>query len=347
MVANNDQAEIFLPWEELLDLTSRFLTAHGLSDPQARALAQMLCKAQRDGCRSHGLQRLPGTLETMAHPEFNRNSNPVLQELTPAITQVDADYGFSILAVEQGLPHLIAGARQIGVAVLAINNGFHSTALWPVVEEIATHGLVGLSMNPAHDWVVPTGGTAGVLGTNPIAFSWPRPNNPPYVFDFATSAGARADIAAYRQDGRTLPEGWGLDPEGRPTTDPAAVLAGSMLPFGGHKGSALSTMIELLAGPLIADRTSRQSAEFDQGARAAACHGELVIAFNPTLISSALGKEREAEDTAEDLFARIKQVGARLPGDRRYAARSRSEENGIGLRKALYERIISMMPSGQ
>ena len=340
------QDEVALSWGEMLDLAQKFLVAHGLSHAQAQALATSLCKAQRDGCRSHGLQRLPGTLETMAHPAFNRNADPRPQALTPAITHVDADYGFSILAVERGLPLLVDGTKRLGIALLAVNNGFHSTALWPVVEEIATHGLVGLSMNPTHDWVAPAGGTAGALGTNPIAFSWPRRNDPPYVFDFATSAGARADIALHRQEDRMLPPGWGLDREGRPSTDPAAVLAGAMLPFGGHKGSALATMIELLAGPLIADRTSRQSADFDGKANAAPCHGELVIAFDPALIGTALGKAGESGDAAEDLFARIEEQGARLPGERRYAARAEADRNGIGIPKPLLEKILSMIPSG-
>lgn len=339
------QREIILAWEELLDLACRFLTAHGLSQAQARALAEALCKAERDGGRSHGLQRLPGTLDTMAHPAFNKNADPVARELTPAIVSVDADYGFSILAAERGLPALVAAARQVGIAVLAINNGFHSTALWPVVEAIANEGLAGLSMNPTHDWVAPAGGKGGALGTNPIAFSWPRRDKPPYVFDFATSAAARADIALHRQEGRELPPGWGLDNEGRPSTDPAAVLAGAMLPFGGHKGSALATMIELLAGPFIADRTSRQSADFDRQANAAPCHGELIIAFNPNLIAAVLGTERESEAAAEDLFTRIEQQGARLPGARRHAVRERSEADGIAVPRNLYEKILSMMPA--
>lgn len=345
MTDNRD--EIILSWEELFDLAHGFLTAHGLSQAQARALASVLCRSERDGGRSHGLQRLPGTLETMAHPAFNRHADPTVQELTPAIIHVDADYGFSTLAAERGLPLLVANARRLGIAILAINNGFHSTALWPIVEDIAAQGLAGLSMNPTHDWVAPAGGTGGALGTNPIAFAWPRPGHPPYVFDFATSAAARADIALYRQEGRQIPSGWGLDQKGRPSTDPAAVLAGAMLPFGGHKGSALATMIELLAGPFIADRTSRQSAQFDQQAKAAPCHGELILAFNPTLIGAALGKEGESQDAAEDLFARIEQQGARLPGSRRYAIRDRSNTHGIPIRKALHEKIISMMPDAR
>ncbi|WOC14723.1 Ldh family oxidoreductase [Pseudochrobactrum sp. MP213Fo] len=337
-----EQEQIALSDKDVFNLAYSFLTKHGLSDAQSNALATVLYKAQRDECRSHGLQRLAGTLETMAHPAFNREADPQPVEITPAVIQVDANYGFSILAVERALPQLISNAKRIGIAVLAINNGFHSTALWPVVEELAENGLAALSMNPTHDWVVPAGGISGALGTNPIAFAWPRTKHAPYVFDFATSAAARADIALYRQEGRAIPADWGVDADGQPTTDPAAVLAGAMLPFGGHKGSALATMIELLAGPFIGDRTSRQSAAFDQGARAAPCHGELIIAFNPDLMSAVAGKPI-ADDGAEDLFARITAQGARLPGERRYQARKRSAENGIKVPKALYNKIKAMI----
>lgn len=331
------QEDIFLPKNEVFDLALGFLLKYGLSEPQAKAMAKVLVKAQGDDCRSHGLQRLPGTRDTMAHPKFNANADPVPEDVTPAITRVDADYGFSILAVERGLPKLIANAKTLGIAILAVNNGFHSIALWPVVEEIANHGLAAMSMNPTYDWVAPAGGKSGVLGTNPLAFAWPRKNHPPYVFDFATTAAARADIALYKQEGRQIPQGWGLDAKGEPSTDPAEVLAGAMLPFGGHKGSALATMIELLAGPFIGDKTSRQSAEFGAQTSAAPCHGELIIAFNPALLGD------ESSDGSEDLFERIKNQGARLPGDRRYEARAKSDATGIRIPKALHERIVSLM----
>jgi LDH2 family malate/lactate/ureidoglycolate dehydrogenase len=96
-----------------------------------------------------------------------------------------------------------------------------------------------------------------LLGTNPFAFGWPREGQLPYVFDFATSVAARGEIELHRRAGTTLPEGWAIDAEGRPTTDPETALAGAMLSFGGHKGSAIGTMIELLAGIMIGDLTSR------------------------------------------------------------------------------------------
>lgn len=323
---------------EILSLAQGFLQRHGLAPDQAAAMARILTKAQRDGNLSHGLQRLPGTLETMAHPAFNRAAVPKVTRITPAVVRVNADCGFSIFGAEAGLPMLIESARALGIAFLAVNNGFHSTALWPVVEEIAEQGLVALSMNPTHDWVAPAGGTRPVLGTNPLAFAWPRPGKAPYVFDFATTAASRADIALHRQQGRTIPAGWGLDPEGKPSTDPAAVLAGAMLPFGGHKGSALATMIELLAGPLIGDCTSRQSAVFDQGHKAAPCHGELIIALNPML----LGDETN-QGAAEAVLDSITAQGARLPGQHRHRMRREHLRDGIPVNRALYERIRDLM----
>lgn len=330
--------EIRLSEAETYRLAFDFLRFHGLSQAQSAAMAGILTKAQRDGSLSHGLQRLPGTRETMAHPAFDRDAVPVMSRVTPAVIRVDAAFGFSVSATLTGLPALIEGARTLGIALLAVNNGFHSTALWPVVEEIAENGLAALSMNPTHDWVAPAGGTRPVLGTNPLAFAWPRQGKPPYVFDFATTAASRADIALHRQAGKPIPEGWGLDREGRPSTDPAEVLAGAMLPFGGHKGSALSTMIELLAGPLIGDRTSRLSAEFDEGHNAAPCHGELVIAFDPALLSSPADLA-----AAESVLDGISDQGARLPGSRRHAMRTRNLRDGIPVSGALHERILRFM----
>ncbi len=331
--------EIRLSVEEIGGLAFDFLRFHGLSQEQARAMADMLARAEQDGALSHGLRRLPGTLDTMAHPGFNRAARPQAERVTPAVIRADADFGFSAAAAMAGLPMLCEAAGTLGLGLLAVRNGFHSTALWPVVEAIAERGLVGMSMNPTHAWVAPAGGREPVLGTNPLAFAWPRPGHPPYVFDLATTAAARAEIARYRQEGRPVPEGWGLDPGGIPTTDPAQVLAGVMLPFGGHKGSAIATMIELMAGPMIGDRTSLQSGEFGAGHDAAPCHGELILAFDPALLSG--GEDHTA--AAEDLFARITVQGARLPGMRRHETRARNLRESIPVDHALIERIRGLM----
>jgi len=280
----------------------------------------------------------------MSHPRFNRNANPRPEDVSAAVTRIDANFGYSLLAFERGLDSLVAKAKAVGVSILTINNCFHSTALWPEIEAITARGLAALIMNPSHSWVAPAGGSRPVLGTNPIAFGWPRRGREPYVFDFATSAAARADIARHRNENSSIPLGWGIDSDGRPTTDPAAVLSGAMMTFGGHKGSALATMVELLAGPLIGGMTSMQSMSFDNNAKAAPCHAELVIAFDPAILAG--GQLEPSFDAAEAVFSAIASQGARLPSERRYLARQRSAQEGIYVARDLYDRILALTDVG-
>jgi LDH2 family malate/lactate/ureidoglycolate dehydrogenase len=142
-----------------------------------------------------------------------------------------------------------------------------------------------------------------LLGTNPFAFGWPRVEDHPYIFDFATSVAARGEIELYNLAGTPLPEGWAIDAGGKPATDPEAALAGAMLPFGEHKGSALGTMIELLAGIMIGDRTSQEVLDYLGTSKLAPVHGELIIAFDPRAF--AKGRSNDPFLRAEKLFEQI------------------------------------------
>lgn len=124
-------------------------------------------------------------------------------------------------------------------------------------------------------------GCSHFFGTNPIAFGWPREEKPPFIFDMATSAAARGEIQLHQRAGKAVPEGWGIDGDGQATTDAQAILDGAMLTFGGHKGSALAAMVELLAGPLIGDMTSAESLAWDNGAGGLPYGGELILALDP------------------------------------------------------------------
>ncbi|PZU58153.1 MAG: oxidoreductase, partial [Sphingobium sp.] len=177
-------------------------------------------------------------------------------------------------------------------------------------------------------------------GTNPIAFGWPRPGGDPFVFDFATSAVARGEIELHRRAGKPIPEGWTIDAQGHPTTDAEAGLAGALLTFGGHKGSALSAMVELIAGPLIGDMTSAESLAHDDGAKASPYGGELIIAIDPAGFLGAAAAEHMQR--AEALFDGITGQGARLPSQRRFAARLRTPDQGCRIPRALYEELAAL-----
>ena len=327
---------------ELFDLSFRVLTVNGMAHDHAQAIAKVIAAGQRDECQSHGIYRLIVCVNTLRKGKVVRDAKPVITDVSPALVRVDARFGYSQLAFEMGSKVLVEKARTVGIAALSINNCFHFSALWPEVERLASEGLAALAMTPSHSWVAPAGGTKPVFGTNPIAFAWPRPGGVPFVFDFATSAIARGDIELHRRSDKKIPPGWALDSEGQPTEDPAAAMKGAMLTFGAHKGSALAAMVELLAGPLIGDLTSADSKAFDEGADATPCHGELILAFNPVLFT---GPERAEHDKrAEALFDGIVSQGARLPSQRRFDARLRSEANGVNVPRKLYDDVLALIP---
>ncbi|MHA6844546.1 Ldh family oxidoreductase [Ralstonia syzygii] len=332
-----------LTLEEVGALAKRVLTSNGFSPDHAAAIAKVIVAGQRDECQSHGLYRLLVCTHTIRTGKVKGVTEPEIIDQAPAIVRADAKFEYSLLSFERALPMLVEKARKTGLAALAINNCYHFSALWPEVEAIAAHGLVALAMTPSHSWVAPAGGTKPVFGTNPIAFAWPRPEGEPFVFDFATSAIARGDIELHRRQGKPIPLGWAIDADGEPTTDPIAALNGAMLTFGGHKGSALSAMIELLAGPLIGDLTSAESARLDGGAGATPCHGELLIAFDPSAFLG--GAIAEHFKRAETMFCAITDQKARLPSQRRYEARQRSIAHGVSVPESLYADILRLMPS--
>ncbi|PSJ39961.1 Ldh family oxidoreductase [Allosphingosinicella deserti] len=326
---------------ELRALAIRVLRAAGLAGDHADAVAETIVAGERDGCASHGAYRLLVAVNSIRKGIVSPDPTPRIEEPAPALIRVRGDFGFAQLAFALGRPRLVTKARRYGIAAMALNDVVHFAALWPEVEALAEDGLVVLALTPSHAWVAPAGGTRPVFGTNPIAFGWPRPGREPFVFDFATSAVARGEIELHRRAGKSVPESWGFDSQGRPTSDAEAVLNGAMRTFGGHKGSALAAMVELMAGPLIGDLTSRQSLEADQARGGSPIGGELIIAIDPAgfLGGSVAGALIEAEA----MFEAIEVQGARLPSSRRYAARARSLKEGVVIPAALHADIEKLL----
>ncbi|GGB08486.1 malate dehydrogenase [Brucella endophytica] len=325
---------------ELFEQVQEIFLKAGCSKDQAAALARVIVAGERDGCKSHGIYRIEGCVRTIEAGKVVADAVPVVTVDDSAIVRVDAKGAFSNAAFEMGLPSLVKRARELGLAAMVVNDCTHFAALWPEVEAIAEEGLAGIAMCPSYSVVAPAGGREPLLGTNPFAFGWPRENDHPYVFDFATSVAARGEIELHRRAGKPLPKGWALDSDGQPTTDPVAALAGAMLPFGGHKGSAISTMIELLAAVMIGDRMSTEALEVSGTTTLAPNHGELIIAFDPQKF--AAGRKGNPLAHAENLFEGIMGQGARLPSQRRFAARAKSMAQGIELTAAEMEQLQAL-----
>ena len=329
-----------VPLAQLRDEIHAALRSLGLAEAHARAMTEVIAAGQRDACQSHGIYRVLSCAQTVRAGKVDLHAEPLVEADGSAVVRVDARFAFSPLAFERGLPALVAATRTHGVGALAIRRCFHFSALWPEIEAITAHGMAALALTPSHAWVAPAGGHMPVFGTNPIAFGWPRPGAYPHVFDFATSAIARGDLELHRRAGTPLPEGCGVDADGNPSTDPVAVAAGAMRTFGGHKGSALAMMVELMAGALIGDWTSRESLAFDAGSGGTPCHGELLLAFDPARLAGA--EAETSAQRAEALFEAVTSQGARLPSQRRFTARERSLCEGVSVPAGLYREMLAM-----
>ena len=327
---------------EIKPLCTQVLIRAGYSSAHAGVVAENLFTCQLDDCQSHGMFRLFMCTRTIKAGKIDGHVRPFVVPSDNAIVRADSRGSISLPAFEAALPFLIEKSRKYGLSAMVINHCYHFSALWPEVERLSAVGLVAMAMLPNHSWVAPAGGRRGTLGTNPFAFSWPRLGKDPFTFDFATSTFARGEIELYLRENKPLPDGVALDKNGNPTNDPRAALDGAMLTFGDFKGSALSIMIELLAGPLIDDLTSLESMEFSDGTGSAPYHGEIILAFDPVHFN----KNRQAEnDTrAERLFADIIDQGARLPSQRRYAARARNLDRGyVTVTRSLFEDLQTLL----
>lgn len=328
-----------LPFAELRDLLAQIFERHGTSARVAGILADNCARAQRDGADSHGVFRIPGYLSSLASGWVDGRAEPVVEDVAPGFVRVDAGGGFAQPALEAAREQLLAKVRSNGIAILAIRNSHHFAALWPDVEPFAREGLVALSFVNSMTCVVPHGGRRPLFGTNPIAFAAPRLNGEPLVFDLATSAIAHGDVQIAAREGHLLPEGYGVDAEGRPTCEPRAILdGGALLPFGGHKGSALSMMVELLAAALTGGNFSF---EFDWSKHPGAqtpWTGQLLIVVDPDR-----GAVRPFAERCEELVRQMAAVGQdRQPGERRYRQRARAEAEGIPLASAELARLRAL-----
>jgi len=314
------------------------LKANGCDDANASAIAATVSNAERDGSESHGLFRIPGYVSSMRSGKVNGKSDPTPETLTPAAIRMNGDNGYTPLAIERGVPLLAEAAKTYGIAAMPITNTYHFAALWPETEGLAEHGLVGMAFTAYKPKVAPAGATEALFGTNPISVAWPQPGKSPWVFDMATSARALGDIQIAARDGHDVPPGTGLDSEGNPTTDPAKIAGGGViLPFGGHKGSAIATMVELFAAGLTGEQFSFEAGETDIEDGGPARGGELLLAMSPAIIAGA-GWEAHCESFFDKLSGLD---GVRLPGQRRH--QNRQNKGSRQINSGLLEQIRALL----
>ena len=206
-----------------------------------------------------GLYYLESYCQQLQSGRVNGKVEPIVTNPKAASVYVDAGMGFAQPAFARGLPAAVDLARELGVATLAIGHAHTCTSLGYFTEQIARAGMIGLGLTNASPIVAPPGGKTRVIGTNPIAFSVPDGEGSIAMqFDQSTTTVALGKITMAKAAGESIPQGWAVDKDGNPTTDPEAALAGSLVSMGGYKGWGFGLMAELLAAGMTGGVVSRE-----------------------------------------------------------------------------------------
>ncbi len=311
---------------EVYDLSLAALRGSGATAFQAEPTAESVREAEAEGIRNVGLGYLPIYCEHLRCGKVAGDADPVMAEVTPALLRVDARHGFAHPAFLRALPRFAEMAGAMGVAALSITHSYSAGVVGWFVARLAEEGLVSLAFANSSASIAPWGGRKAMFGTNPIGFGAPRRGHPPIVVDMASSATARVNIVQAAGRGEQVPPGWVFDREGKPTTDPKALLAGgSVGPLGGAKGYGLALIVDLLAAGLTGASFSYQASAFGNNQGGPPDVGQLFIALSPKLTGGEAMAGR-----LEELVAEVEaQPGARLPGDKRHESRRKAEAGGV------------------
>ena len=311
-------ATVPLSLEDIYNLANKTLLANGCDEETSKILSDLIMKAERDGSLSHGLFRLPAYVAGLKSGKINGKNRPKISKITPSVIKVDGNNCLAPMVLNKSLTELIKATKENGVAVLSITNSHHMAAMWPETEAIAEEGLVAFACTSYKPAVAPAGSIKPLFGTNPISFAWPRKSKPPVVYDMATASMAMGEVQVAKREGHKVPLGTGLTKDGKETTDPAEIADGGvLLPFGGYKGSGIAMMVELLAGALVGDNFSYETAEKDNNDGGPPSGGEFILAISPEKLSNS-----DWDTHSSKFFEKMKSMGdVRLPGERRHKNR--------------------------
>ena len=325
---------------EIEDIAYRALIAVGTDDVHARALAVATAATEADGVASHGLAYVPIYCEHVTCGKVDGHAKPTLEHPRPSALVADAATGFPHAAIDMGFARLVPLARAQGVAALAIRNSYNCGVLGLHTARLARAGLVGLGFTNAPASIAPSGGAKPVLGTNPFSLAVPGPDGEPAILiDQSASTIARSEVMKHAREGKAIPEGWALGPDGGPTTDPEIALKGSMAPSGGYKGVSIAILVETMAAALAGATLGIHASPFAGPAGGPPKTGQFFLAIDPDATSGAAFADR----IAGLIQAFDAQIGARVPGQGRKAARARAAADGVDVNTQTLDRIEAII----
>jgi len=230
--------------EQAHRLAKNVMMALGLDDTDAALVADHLIDCELRGLGYGGLARALSIVERLRRTGDRRRPMAIVHE-TPVSARLDGGDQIGYLVARRAAQVAIEKATASGIAIVGANDTWYTGMLSYYAEMAAEHGLVSVIASNASPWVAPHGATQGLMGTNPLCFGFPADDGP-VIYDVGTSAIIHAEVTLAKRLGKPLPPHVAFDREGNPTTDPTAALAGAFAAWGGHKGSGLGIVVQLL-----------------------------------------------------------------------------------------------------
>jgi (2R)-3-sulfolactate dehydrogenase (NADP+) len=322
---------------ELLRMAKQALVNAGAHDAMADAAAQHLLRAEQQGLPTHGMSRVPFYCSMLRNGRADGAARPAIAAQKAAVCLIDNADALPYESCALAIAEVIGRARKNGIGFAGIRNSAHVGVLGIHLLEVARAGLVGVAFTNSPAAIPAWGGKKPLFGTDPVAFAFPRRDADPIVVDLALTTVVRGKIMVAMQKGERIPEGWALDRDGKPTTDPKeAIERGSLFPIGGAKGAMLALAFELVCAALTGAAIGPEADSFfaEQGNKPRI--GQAFLAIDPSALA---GTEKYLERVETVVRAMLADEGVRLPGARRFAAEKRLAQEGIDVPDELLAKI--------
>jgi LDH2 family malate/lactate/ureidoglycolate dehydrogenase len=320
--------------EQARGLTDQAMQSLGYDASEARTITDHLIDCELRGVTYGGLARAISIAERTSRTGVSQAPIRIVKE-TPVSASIDGADHIGYVVAHRAMTTALDKASASGIAIVGASNTWYTGMLSYYAEMAAARGFVSLIASNASPWVAPHGATEGRFGTNPICVGFPSADEP-VIWDIGTSAIMHAEVKLAERLGEPLPDGVAFDSAGRPTRDPAAALAGAFAAWGGHKGSGLGIVVQLLGALAGSPAIPGELAGF----------GLVVIAIRPDLLTSADDFARSVASYAESIRgARAIDGGppVRMPFDRSRAERTRRlAEDAIEVSDAVHSRLVDV-----
>jgi (2R)-3-sulfolactate dehydrogenase (NADP+) len=308
----------------------------------AAATARALVQAEAQGIASHGLSRVPQYATHLKNGRADGQAVAQVARRKGAALLVDAGQGLAFEACELAVRQALTVAREMGVCFVGVSNSHHCGVLVDHLRPVAQAGYVGLAFANSPSAMPVAGGRHAIMGTNPIAAIFPRQGHDPLMIDLSLSEVARGKLMVAAKEGRSIPQGWALDAQGQPTTDPQAGMAGSMLPVGAAtspKGAMLALVVELLVTAVIGAQFGFEASSFFVDEGNAPRIGQAFLVIDPGALSGSASYFERIEVLIREMLV---DEGVRLAGARRLALERAAAEQGVKIPDALMAQLQAL-----